>query len=176
MQRLTGVSRADAVERNAGGLRCRCFRDQGARALVAARWPASAGRDRAAPHDADDDRVVWLEARCGPCATTRARSPAPSRSHRHQRRSTRALLLHAMEAIGHSLTSSLDSRGARHDRRQGARVMDAESAWSCWATRRRAKYRVIARGRAAEPEVRGGRLRIPIGGGPIRRACRKRAR
>ncbi len=108
MERATGVGRAAALGRKATGLPV--LRD----AEVLARLREAAGGG--APHPLEllhtipgDDHPLWLEVRClpwrdGAGRVMGAHAAFADITERHRRE----LFLHAIEAIGHSLASSLD--------------------------------------------------------------------
>src|SRR5437773_1911121 len=153
MQRLTGVSRADAVGRNADAA-LPLFRDQALAPLVRR---ALAGETPGAIEQShtmrDDDRVVRLEARCAPWRDGKgAIAGAVTVLTDISDRQHRALLLHAMEAIGHSLTSSLDLNEVLDTIvGKALEVMDAESAVVVLGDATSGEYRVMrAAGRLSQ--------------------------
>jgi PAS domain S-box-containing protein len=174
MEHLTGVRRADAVGRNAEAV-LPLFRDPSLAPLV---QRALAGETPAAvelPHTAPgEERVLWLEARCvpwrdgdGAVAGVAAFFVDVSDPQR------RALLLHAMEAIGQSFTSSLDLNEVLDTIvGKALEVMGAESAMVVLGDTGATEYRVMrAAGRlSGEYAVIGS---IPVGGGPISVAVRE---
>jgi len=137
MERLTGVKSADAIGRSAAAL-LPLFRDT---TLVPLIRRALAGETPDAvelPNTAaGEDRVVWLKARCVPWrdgegAVTGAVALFSDVSDQQRH----ALLLLAMEAIGQSLTSSLDLNEVLDTIvNKALEVMGAESAgrpaWRC---------------------------------------------
>ncbi len=173
MERLTGVARADAVGRTAGA-DLSLLRDA---AVLGRLREALAGGTPAAVellHATADDRHVWLEARCAPWRDAAGRVAGALAfftdiTERHQR----ALFLGAMEAIGHSLASSLDLNkvldtivGKALD------VMGAESAlvvaWDGVAP----AFTVLRAGGRLAGEYPAATA-IPAGNGPIARAVRE---
>jgi PAS domain S-box-containing protein len=109
MERLTGVKSADAIGRSAAAM-LPLFRDTTLVPLIRRALAGEASDAVELPYSATgDDRLLWLKARCAPWrdgegAVTGAVAFFSDVSD-HQRH---ALLLLAMEAIGQSLTSSLD--------------------------------------------------------------------
>src|SRR5207245_1776455 len=107
MERLTGVRSADAIGRSAAAM-LPLFRDTTLVPLIRRALAGETPDAVALPHTlAGDDRVVWLKARCVPWRDGESTGAVAffsdvSDQQRH------ALLLLAMEAIGQSLTSSLD--------------------------------------------------------------------
>src|SRR5439155_508911 len=174
MESLTGVKSTDAIGHSAAAI-LPLFRDT---TLVPLIRRALAGETPDAvelPHTAaGDDRVLWLKARCVPWrdgegAITGAVALFSDVSDQQRH----ALLLLAMEAIGHSLTSSLDLNEVLDTIvNKALEVMGAESA-------------MVVLGDATVPESRGmratGRLSaqythvgsIPVGGGPVSVAVRE---
>ena len=174
MERLTGVRSADAIGRSAAAM-LPLFRDT---TLVPLIRRALAGETPEAvelPHTAaGDDRVVWLKARCVPwrdgeggAACAAAFFSDVSDQQRH------ALLLLAMEAIGQSLTSSLDLNEVFDTIvNKALEVMGAESAMVVLGDATAPEFRVMrAAGRLSALYARVGT--IPIGGGPISVAVRE---
>ena len=174
MERLTGVRSADAIGRSAAAM-LPLFRDT---TLVPLIRRALAGETPEAvelPHTAaGDDRVVWLKARCVPwrdgeggAACAAAFFSDVSDQQRH------ALLLLAMEAIGQSLTSSLDLNEVLDTIvNKALEVMGAESAMVVLGDATAPEFRVMrAAGRLSAQYARVGT--IPIGGGPISVAVRE---
>ncbi len=174
MERLTGVRSADAIGRSAAAM-LPLFRDT---TLVPLIRRALAGETPEAvelPHTAaGDDRVVWLKARCVPwrdgeggAACAAAFFSDVSDQQRH------ALLLLAMEAIGQSLTSSLDLNEVLDTIvNKALEVMGAESAMVVLGDATAPEFRVMrAAGRLSALYARVGT--IPIGGGPISVAVRE---
>jgi PAS domain S-box-containing protein len=173
MERLTGVPQADAIGRSAAAI-LPLFRDT---TLVPLIRRALAGETPDAvelPHSAArDDRVLWLKARCMPWrdgegAVTGAVAffTDVSDQQRH------ALLLLAMEAIGQSLTSSLDLNEVLDTIvNKALEVMGAESAMVVLGDANAPEFRVMrAAGRLSTQYANVGT--IPIGGGPISVAVR----
>ncbi len=175
MERLTGLARAAAVGRRADA-GPPLLRD----AEVTARLGAAARGETPGPVEllhtiAADDRHVWLEAQCAPWRDAAGRVAGAMAfftdiTERHQR----ALFLAAIEAIGHSLASSLDLNELLDTIvGKALEVMGAESAlvvaWDGTAP----AYTVLrAGGRLSREYVAAGA--IPAGGGPIARAVRER--
>src|SRR5262245_21730255 len=172
MEQLTGVKSADAIGRSAAAL-LPLFRDT---TLVPLLRRALAGETPAGvelPHtSAGDDRVVWLKARCvpwrdgeGTITGAVALFSDVSDQQRH------ALLLLAMEAIGQSLTSSLDLNEVLDTIvNKALEVMGAESAMVLLGDANVSEFRVMrAAGRLS---AQYGNGTIPIGGGPISVAVR----
>jgi PAS domain S-box-containing protein len=173
MERLTGVPPAEAIGRSAAAI-LPLFRDT---TLVPLIHRALAGGTPDAvelPHSAArDDRVLWLKARCTPWrdgegAVTGAIAffTDVSDQQRH------ALLLLAMEAIGQSLTSSLDLNEVLDTIvNKALEVMGAESAMVVLGDANAPEFRVMrAAGRLSTQYANIGT--IPIGGGPISVAVR----
>jgi len=171
MERITGVRSADAVGRSAAAL-LPLFRDT---TLVPLIRRALAGETPDAvelPHTVlSDDRVVWLKARCVPWQN--GESPGAiaffTDVSDHQRH---ALLLLAMEAIGQSLTSSLNLNEVLDTIvNKALEVMGAESAMVVLGDANSSEFRVMrAAGRLSAQYAKIGT--IPIGGGPISVAVR----
>jgi PAS domain S-box-containing protein len=173
MEHLTGVLRADAVGRNAEAV-LPLFRDPALASLIRR---ALGGETPAAvelPHTAPgDERVLWLEARCAPWRDAEggvAGAAAFFIDVSDPQR--RALLLHAMEAIGQSLTSSLDLNEVLDTIvGKALEVMGAESAMVVLGDAGASEYRVMrAAGRLSGQYAVVGS--IPVGGGPISVAVR----
>ena len=173
MERLTGVKSAAAIGRSAAAL-LSLFRDT---TLVPLIRRALAGETPDAvelPHtSAGDDRVVWLKARCVPWrdgegAVTGAVALFSDVSDQQRH----ALLLLAMEAIGQSLTSSLDLNEVLDTIvNKALEVMGAESAMVVLGDANAAEFRVMrAVGRLSGQYARVGT--IPVGGGPTSVAVR----
>jgi PAS domain S-box-containing protein len=173
MERLTGVRAADAVGRSAAAL-LPLFRDT---TLVPLIRRALAGETPDAvelPHTiAGDERVAWLKARCVPWHEADGGVAGAitffsdiSDQQRH------VLLLLAMEAIGQSLTSSLDLNEVLDTIvNKALEVMGAESAMVVLGDASAPEFRVMrAAGRLTEQYTRVGT--IPVGGGPISVAVR----
>ena len=173
MERLSGVRSTDAIGRSAAAI-LPLFRDT---TLVPLIRRALAGETPDAvelPHTVvGDDRVVWLKARCVPW---REGDPGVTGAvaffsdvSDHQRH---ALLLLAMEAIGQSLTSSLDLNEVLDTIvNKALEVMGAESAMVVLGDAASPEFRVMrAAGRLSTQYARVGT--IPIGGGPISVAVR----
>jgi len=145
MERLTGVKSAAAIGRSAAAL-LSLFRDT---TLVPLIRRALAGETPDAvelPHtSAGDDRVVWLKARCVPWrdgegAVTGAVALFSDVSDQQRH----ALLLLAMEAIGQSLTSSLDLNEVLDTIvNKALEVMGAESAMVVLGDANAAEFRVM---------------------------------
>jgi len=174
MERLTGVRRADAVGHSAAAT-LPLFRDTTLVPLIRRALAGETPETVELPYTTlADDRIVWLKARCVPwrdgeggLAGAVAFFTDVSDQQRH------ALLLLAMEAIGQSLTSTLDLNEVLDTIvGKALEVMGAESA-------------MVVQGDAAVPDFRvmraAGRLTerytvvgtIPIGGGPISVAVRE---
>jgi PAS domain S-box-containing protein len=173
MERLTGVPQADAIGRSAAAI-LPLFRDT---TLVPLIRRALAGETPDAvelPHSAArDDRVLWLKARCTPWrdgegAVTGAVAIFTDVSDQQRH----ALLLLAMEAIGQSLTSSLDLNEVLDTIvNKALEVMGAESAMVVLGDANAPEFRVMrAAGRLSTQYANMGT--IPIGGGPISVAVR----
>src|SRR5439155_1493068 len=174
MQRLAGVSRADAGGRNADAA-LPLFRDQALAPLVRrALAGETPGAIELSHTMRDDDRVVQLEARCAPWRDGKGAiagivtilTDISDRQHR-------ALLFRAMEAIGHSLTSSLDLNEVLDTIvGKALEVMAAESAVVVLGDATSREYRVMrAAGRLSQKYAAAGS--IPMGGGPISRAVQE---
>jgi len=120
------------------------------------------------------DRPIWLEARCVPWRDAEGQVAGAAAFFTDvsdpQRR---ALLLHAMEAIGQSLTSSLDLNEVLDTIvGKALEVMGAESAMVVLGDTASTEFRVMrAAGRLSQQYAGGGT--IPIGGGPISVAVRE---
>ncbi|PYN47153.1 MAG: hypothetical protein DME00_16780 [Candidatus Rokuibacteriota bacterium] len=171
MERLTGVRSADAIGRSAAAM-LPLFRDT---TLVPLIRRALAGETPDAvelSHTlAGDNRVVWLKARCVPWRDGESTGAVAffsdvSDQQRH------ALLLLAMEAIGQSLTSSLDLNEVLDTIvNKALEVMGAESAMVVLGDATAPEFRVMrAAGRLSTEYARVGT--IPVGGGPISVAVR----
>src|SRR5262249_59734546 len=120
-----------------------------------------------------EDRALWLKARCVPWrdgegAITGAVVLFSDVSH-HQRH---ALLLLAMEAIGQSLTSSLDLNEVLDTIvNKALEVLGAESAMVVLGDANASDYKVMrAAGRLSAQYGAGGT--IPVGGRPVSLAVR----
>src|SRR5438093_7261106 len=172
MERLTGVRSADAVGRSAAAM-LPLFRDT---TLVPLIRRALGGETPAAvelPHTVvGDDRVLWLKARCVPWRDGESTGAVAffsdiSDQQRH------ALLLLAMEAIGQSLTSSLDLNEVLDTIvNKALEVMGAESAMVVLGDATAPEFRVMrAAGRLTAQYTRVGS--IPVGGGPVSVAVRE---
>ena len=173
MERLSGIPRADALGRNAEST-FTLFRDPAVGSLIrralAGETPETLELSHTAP---DDDRVVWLAARCVPWREEGDVGGAAvfftdvSDQQRH------ALLLLAMEAIGQSLTSSLDLNEVLDTIvGKALEVMGAESAMVVLGDATAAEFRVMrAAGRLSGQYAQLGA--IPVGGGPISVAVRE---
>jgi len=168
MERLTGVRSADAIGRSAAAM-LPLFRDT---TLVPLIRRALAGESPDAielPHTtAGDDRVLWLRARCVPWRDDEGDVTGAvalfndvSDQQRH------ALLLLAMEAIGQSLTSSLDLNEVLDTIvNKALEVMGAESAMVVLGDGTTPEFRVMrCAGRLTAQYTRMGS--IPVGGGPV---------
>src|SRR6267143_6622576 len=173
MERLTGVRSADAVGRSAAAM-LPLFRDT---TLVPLIRRALAGETPDAvelPHTlAGEDRVVWLKARCVPWREgDRGVTGAVAFFSDVSDQQRHALLLLAMEAIGQSLTSSLDLDDVLDTIvNKALEVMGAESAMVVLGDAASPEFRVMrAAGRLSTQYARVGT--IPIGGGPISVAVR----
>jgi PAS domain S-box-containing protein len=173
MEQLTGVGRAQAIGRSAETV-LPLFRDP---ALAASVRRAAAGETPDAIEllytAPGDDRALGLEARCvpwrddaGAVAGVAAFFMDVSNPQR------RALLLHAMEAIGQSLTSSLDLNEVLDTIvNKALEVMGAESAMVVLGDATAAEYKVMrAAGRLSTQYGASGT--IPVGGGPVSLAVR----
>src|SRR5437899_2490521 len=173
MERLSGIPRADALGRNAEST-FTLFRDAAIGSLIRRALAGETPETLELPHTApDDDRVVWLAARCVPWREEGDVGGAAvfftdvSDQQRH------ALLLLAMEAIGQSLTSSLDLNEVLDTIvGKALEVMGAESAMVVLGDATAAEFRVMrAAGRLSGQYAQVGV--IPVGGGPISVAVRE---
>jgi PAS domain S-box-containing protein len=174
MERLTGVRSVDAIGRSAAAM-LPLFRDTTLVPLIRRALAGETPEAAELPHTAaGDDRVVWLKARCVPwrdgeggAACAAAFFSDVSDQQRH------ALLLLAMEAIGQSLTSSLDLNEVLDTIvNKALEVMGAESAMVVLGDATAPEFRVMrAAGRLSGQYARVGT--IPIGGGPISVAVRE---
>jgi len=173
MERLSGIPRADALGRNAEST-FTLFRDPAVGSLIRRALAGETPETLELPHTApDDDRVVWLAARCVPWREEGDVGGAAvfftdvSDQQRH------ALLLLAMEAIGQSLTSSLDLNEVLDTIvGKALEVMGAESAMVVLGDATAAEFRVMrAAGRLSGQYAQLGA--IPVGGGPISVAVRE---
>jgi len=173
MEHLTGVIRADAFGRIAETV-LPLFRDP-ALASIVRRAAAGETPDpiELAHTTPGDDRSLWLEVRCvpwrddaGAVAGVAAFFTDVSNPQR------RALLLHAMEAIGQSLTSSLDLNEVLDTIvGKALEVMGAESAMVVLGDANASEYKVMrAAGRLSAQYGASGT--IPVGGGPASVAVR----
>src|SRR5262249_7958062 len=166
--RPPGVRSADAMGRGAAAM-LPLFRDT---TLVPLIRRALAGESPDAielPHTtAGDDRVLWLRARCVPWRDDEGDVTGAvalfndvSDQQRH------ALLLLAMEAIGQSLTSSLDLNEVLDTIvNKALEVMGAESAMVVLGDGTTPEFRVMrCAGRLTAQYTRMGS--IPVGGGPV---------
>jgi PAS domain S-box-containing protein len=170
MERLTGVARAAATGRHIAGL---------VPMLDAIELPAQLGRALGGevkftvevPGRRGQEPSLWLEARCVPFAADDgqpAGAAAFLRDTTERRR--RMLFVRAMEAIGRSLTSSLDLDQVLDTIVGKVReVLAADAAmvvsWDGQAT----GFRVLrATGRLSDRYVSAGW--IPVGGGPVSHA------
>src|SRR5437899_8651019 len=172
MERLSGIPRADALGRNAEST-FTLFRDAAIGSLIRRALAGETPETLELPHTAPgDDRVVWLAARCVPWREEGGVGGAAvfftdvSDQQRH------ALLLLAMEAIGQSLTSSLDLNEVLDTIVNNAlEVMGAESAMVVLGDATATEFRVMrAAGRLSTQYAHVGT--IPVGGGPISVAVR----
>ncbi|HKQ63670.1 MAG TPA: GAF domain-containing protein [Methylomirabilota bacterium] len=173
MERLTGVRAADAVGRSAAAL-LPLFRDTTLVPLIRRALAGETPDAAELPHTvAGDERVAWLKARCVPWhdgdggvtgAITFFSDISDQQRH--------ALLLLAMEAIGQSLTSSLNLNEVLDTIvNKALEVMGAESAMVVLGDANAPEFRVMrAAGRLSAQYTRIGT--IPIGGGPISVAVR----
>ena len=173
MERLSGIPRADALGRNAEST-FTLFRDAAIGSLIRRALAGETPETLELPHTAPgDDRVVWLAARCVPWREEGDVGGAAvfftdvSDQQRH------ALLLLAMEAIGQSLTSSLDLNEVLDTIvGKALEVMGAESAMVVLGDATAAEFRVMrAAGRLSGQYAQVGV--IPVGGGPISVAVRE---
>src|SRR3989475_1115689 len=172
MERLTGVRSADAIGRSAAAM-LPLFRDTTLVPLIRRALAGETPDAVALPHTlAGDDRVVWLKARCVPWRDGESTGAVAfftdvSDQQRH------ALLLLAMEAIGQSLTSSLDLNEVLDTIvGKALEVMGAESAMVVLGDATGAEFRVMrAAGRLSGQYAQVGV--IPVGGGPISVAVRE---
>ncbi len=174
MERMTGVARADAVGRKAGAP-LPLLRDAEVKARLGAALvgdtPGAVELLHATPQD---DHPVWLEARCAPWRDGEGRVAGAvvffTDITEHHRR---ALFLGAIEAIGHSLASSLDLNEVLDTIvGKALEVMGAESAlvvaWDGVAP----EFTVLrAGGRLSREYVAAGV--ILAGDGPVARAVRE---
>ncbi|PYN39712.1 MAG: hypothetical protein DMD95_23860, partial [Candidatus Rokuibacteriota bacterium] len=174
MEHLSGVMRADAVGRNAESV-LPLFRDPALAPLVRRALAGETPGTVELPHTTHgDERVLWLEARCVPWRDGEGRVAGAAAFFTDvsdpQRR---ALLLHAMEAIGQSLTSSLDLNEVLDTIvGKALEVMGAESAMVVLGDTAASEFRVMrAAGRLSQQYAVVGT--IPIGGGPISVAVRE---
>ena len=173
MERLTGVKSAAAIGRSAAAL-LSLFRDTTLVPLIRRALVGETPDAVELPHtSAGDDRVVWLKARCVPWrdgegAVTGAVALFSDVSDQQRH----ALLLLAMEAIGQSLTSSLDLNEVLDTIvNKALEVMGAESAMVVLGDANAAEFRVMrAVGRLSGQYARVGT--IPVGGGPTSVAVR----
>src|SRR5438132_5110929 len=173
MESLRGVKSTDAIGHSDAAI-LPLFRDT---TLVPLIRRALAGETPDAvelPHTAAGvDRVLCLKARCVPWrdgegAITGAVALFSDVSDQQRH----ALLLLAMEAIGHSLTSSLDLNEVLDTIvNKALEVMGAESAMVVLGDATAPEFRVMrAAGRLSTEYARVGT--IPVGGGPISVAVR----
>ena len=173
IEHLTGVGRAQAVGRSAETV-LPLFRDPAlagsVRRAAAGETPDAIELLYTAP---GDDHALGLEARCvpwrddaGAVAGVAVFFMDVSNPQR------RALLLHAMEAIGQSLTSSLDLNEVLDTIvNKALEVMGAESAMVVLGDANASDYKVMrAAGRLSAEYGASGT--IPVGGGPISVAVR----
>jgi len=173
MERLTGVRAADAVGRSAAAL-LPLFRDTTLVPLIRRALAGETPDAAELPHTvAGDERVAWLKARCvpwhdgeGAVAGVITFFSDISDQQRH------ALLLLAMEAIGQSLTSSLNLNEVLDTIvNKALEVMGAESAMVVLGDANAPEFRVMrAAGRLTAQYTRIGT--IPVGGGPVSVAVR----
>src|SRR5206468_561117 len=173
MERLTGVRSTDAIGRSAAAI-LPLFRDTTLVPLIRRALAGETPNAVELPHTAGDDRVVWLKARCVPWRDDEGTVTGTvvffddvSDQQRH------ALLLLAMEAIGQSLTSSLDLNEVLDTIvNKVLEVMGAESAMVVLGDATAAEFRVMrAAGRLSGQYAQVGV--IPVGGGPISVAVRE---
>jgi PAS domain S-box-containing protein len=169
MERLTGVARQDAVGRPAtavlGFLRDVDVAAHLTRALQGVR--CSTGDVR---FDAGD-RTGWLEARYAPWQAAHGRVGGVIGTHVDvTARRQRATFVRALEAIGQSLTSSLDLEEVLDTVvNRALEVMWADAALVVsWDGQAQTFTVMRAAGRLSDQYVAPGR--IPVGGGPISRA------
>jgi PAS domain S-box-containing protein len=173
MERLTGVRAADAVGHSAAAL-LPLFRDTTLVPLIRRALGGETPDAVELPYTvAGDDRVAWLKARCVPwregesgVAGTMTFFSDISDQRRH------ALLLLAMEAVGQSLTSSLNLNEVLDTIvNKALEVVGAESAMVVLGDANASEFRVMrAAGRLSEQYTHVGT--IPVGGGPISVAVR----
>ena len=174
MERVTGVARAKAVGRKmdeavpvlgdpAIGARLREALAGGAPAPLAVLHALPA-----------DDRPRWLEVHCVPWRNAAGRvlgalAVLADITERHRRE----VFLHAIEAIGHSLASSLDLEEVLDTIvTKALEVMGAEAALVVSGDGSAATFSVLRSvGRLSREYAVAGR--IPVGGGPIARAIRE---
>ena len=174
-ERLTGVARAAALGRPAADvlplLRDAELAARLARA-VAGETPGALELPHAPP---GGDGLAWLEARCAPWRGAAGR-PAGGLlvftdvTERHRR----ALFLHAIEAIGQSLSSSLDLNEVLDTiAGKALEVMGADAAlviaWDGTAP----EFAILRAAGRLGPEYQALRT-LPVGGGPIGRAVLER--
>jgi len=174
MEHLTGVTRIDAVGRHAESV-LPLFRDASLGPLVRRALAGETPETVELPHTTPGaDRPIWLEARCVPWRDAEGQVAGAAAFFTDvsdpQRR---ALLLHAMEAIGQSLTSSLDLNEVLDTIvGKALEVMGAESAMVVLGDTAASEFRVMrAAGRLSQQYAAVGA--IPIGGGPISVAVRE---
>src|SRR3989449_305718 len=174
MEHLTGVTRADAVGRGADTV-LPLFGDASLASLVSRAAAGETPETIELPHTTPgDDRSRWLEARCVPWRDDAGRVAGVAAFFADvSNPQRRALLLHAMEAIGQSLTSSLDLNEVLDTIvGKALEVMGAESAMVVLGDAKASEYKVMrAAGRlSAQYAVIGA---IPLGGGPVSVAVRE---
>jgi len=174
MEHLTGVTRADAVGRRADTV-LPLFRDASLASLVGRAAAGETPETIELPHTTPgDNRSRWLEARCVPWRDDAGRVAGVAAFFTDvSNPQRRALLLHAMEAIGQSLTSSLDLNEVLDTIvGKALEVMGAESAMVVLGDAGASEYKVMrAAGRLSDQYAVIGS--IPIGGGPVSVAVRE---
>src|SRR2546428_3736602 len=174
MAPLAGVARVEAVGRHGESV-LPLFRDASLGPLVRLGLAGETTETVELPHTTPGaDRAIWLEVRCVPWRDAEGQVAGAAAFFTDvsdpQRR---ALLLHAMEAIGQSLTSSLDLNEVLDTIvGKALEVMGAESAMVVLGDTASSEFRVMrAAGRLSQQYAGGGA--IPIGGGPISVAVRE---
>jgi PAS domain S-box-containing protein len=170
MERLTGVGRSQALGRPAGEVLA-FLRDAGLGAMLASARGGETAAVEARCVLPGRPGYAWIAARYLPW-----RNPAGALSgvigihHDVSERRQRATFVRAVEAVGHSLTSSLDLNEVLDTIVDKAlEVMGAESAMVVSGDSRDPQLTVLrAAGRLSRDYAPGGS--IPVGGGPISRA------
>src|SRR5262245_18232858 len=174
MERLTGVQRTDAVGRNAETV-LPLFRDPMLVPLVRRALAGESLTTIEMPYVAPGDaRPLWIEVRCVPWRDDEGRVAGVAAFLADVRDpQRRALLLHATQALGQSLTSPPALHEVLHTIvGKALEFMGAASAMVVLGAAGAAEYRVMrAAGRlSGEYAVVGT---IPVGGGPISLAVRE---